>query len=208
MPWQVTPSIASGVDRDSAGRGASAAFGIDLENEIIRRMRAALFAHEVLDAGREAAAPLAGLASRFPDIFTAKEKTTPPEPFGPPHPELQSLATGGVRRRVPATDSEPPAENGLIIRVRATAARDHERGADPATAHAEDTSSRSGPVPHTPQPRDLPPQRTGSRRGRPLGVAGLRSPRRSRPAPFFRQAPDLRSEACNAIGQKYFDRSS
>ncbi|HEV7763530.1 MAG TPA: S41 family peptidase [Thermoanaerobaculia bacterium] len=82
MNWQVTPSIASRVDPDSAGRGASVALGIDLENEIIRRMRAALFAPEVLAASRETAAPLAARDSRYPDIFTAKEVVTPSGTFG------------------------------------------------------------------------------------------------------------------------------
>lgn len=82
LDWQVTPSIPSGLDPDSAGRGASVAMGIDLENEIIRRMRAALFAPEVLAARREAAGPLGALDSRFPDIFTAKEVATPSGTFG------------------------------------------------------------------------------------------------------------------------------
>jgi hypothetical protein len=79
--WQVTPSIASGLDPDSAGRKASVAMGIDLENEIVRRMRAALFAPEVLDARRKAAAACVGLDSRFPDIFTAKKVSTPSGTF-------------------------------------------------------------------------------------------------------------------------------
>ena len=82
LEWQVTPSIPSGLDPDAAGRGASAALGIDLENEIIHRMRAALFAPEVLDARRDAAEPLTALESRFPDIFTAKEAATPSGTFG------------------------------------------------------------------------------------------------------------------------------
>jgi hypothetical protein len=82
LDWQVAPSIPSGLDPDSAGRGAAVALGIDLENEIIRRMRAALYAPEVLAAGREAAAPPSGLNSRFPDIFTAKEVATPSGTFG------------------------------------------------------------------------------------------------------------------------------
>ncbi len=80
--WQVVPSIASGVDPNSAGRGASAALGIDVENEIIRRMRAALFAPEVLAARHAMAPPRDSLDSRFPDIFTAKEVATPSGKFG------------------------------------------------------------------------------------------------------------------------------
>ncbi|HYC59376.1 MAG TPA: hypothetical protein VEK79_07405 [Thermoanaerobaculia bacterium] len=82
VEWQVAPSIPSGLDPESPGRGASVALGLDLENEIIRRMRAALFAPEVLVARHELAAAPAGLDSRFPDIFTAKEVITPSGTFG------------------------------------------------------------------------------------------------------------------------------
>lgn len=87
--WQVSPSIASALDANAVAQTrASSALGLDLENEIVRRMRAALFAPEVLVARRDAAtrhaqgAPFAPLESRFPDVFSAKEVTTAAGTFG------------------------------------------------------------------------------------------------------------------------------
>ncbi|HEX6095238.1 MAG TPA: S41 family peptidase [Thermoanaerobaculia bacterium] len=83
--WQVSPSIPNAVDPDDEGaRRAAASLGNDLENEIVRRMRAALFAPHVLEprrASAEAEEP-ATLRSRFPDVFTPKVVTTPAGTFG------------------------------------------------------------------------------------------------------------------------------
>ncbi|HYR29166.1 MAG TPA: S41 family peptidase [Thermoanaerobaculia bacterium] len=81
--WQVSPSIPSALDPNAAAhQRAASALGLDLENEIVRRMRAALFAPHVLDSGHKAAAGLGPLESRFPDVFTAKKVTTPSGTFG------------------------------------------------------------------------------------------------------------------------------
>ncbi len=81
--WQVSRSIPSALDPNAATRRrASAALGVDLETEIVRRMRAAMFAPHVLAARGRTAPPPETLDSRFPDVFTAKIVTTSTGTFG------------------------------------------------------------------------------------------------------------------------------
>ncbi|HYI11123.1 MAG TPA: S41 family peptidase [Thermoanaerobaculia bacterium] len=204
--WQVAPSIPSGLDPDSAGRGASVALGIDLENEIVRRMRAALFAPEVLAARAEAAAPLGALGSRFPDIFTAKEVATPSGTFG--HLRIRTFNhwppeefLGEFLRLIAALP-----QRGLIIDVRGNGGGVIMNGElilqtlTPRTIEPE-------PVQFINTPRNLEICR---RNGPQSEWADLSAWQPSiaqalqTGAVFSAGFPISDPEACNAIGQKYF----
>jgi hypothetical protein len=205
LDWQVTPSIPSGLDADSAGRGASAAMGIDLENEIIRRMRAALYAPEALAARRESA-PLAGLDSRFPDIFSAKEVATPLGTFGylrirtfnhwPPEEFV-----GEFLRLIAAL---PP--RGLIIDVRGNGGGVIMNGElilqalTPRTIEPE-------PVQFINTPRNLEICRRNGPQSQWADLSAWQdsiAQALQTGAVFSAGFPISDPEACNAIGQKYF----
>jgi hypothetical protein len=86
--WQVNPPLPSG-DADASVHGANAAYlGLDLEQHIVRGLRLALFAPDVVAARRKARERIArggvfgDLESQLPDIFTARPVTTPAGTFG------------------------------------------------------------------------------------------------------------------------------
>ncbi|HEX6910578.1 MAG TPA: S41 family peptidase, partial [Longimicrobium sp.] len=86
--WQVNPPLPSAAAEQAADEGAVAALGVDLEQDIVGRMRLALFAPRAVAAGREAAekarsgADFATLESKLPNVFTAREIHTPSGTFG------------------------------------------------------------------------------------------------------------------------------
>lgn len=80
--WQVNPSLPGGAE--IAESGPASALGIDLEQDIIRRSRLALFVPAVAaagDGGAKAAA-LGDLQSTLPKVFMAREVPTQSGTFG------------------------------------------------------------------------------------------------------------------------------
>jgi hypothetical protein len=88
LNWQVRqrPSLSAGAKRDA--KAAAPFAGLDLELDIVQRMRLSMFAPKVVEAARTAAAKVARgeelqpLESRFPDIFEARPVKTPSGTFG------------------------------------------------------------------------------------------------------------------------------
>lgn len=85
--WQVNPPLPSAAGA-AAENGAAAALGLDLEQEIVSRMRLALFAPHAVAQDREAAekaqsgAKFGELESKYPQVFTAREIQTSSGTFG------------------------------------------------------------------------------------------------------------------------------
>lgn len=87
--WQVNPPLPTSLDAQAAANPAAAAsLGLDLEQDIIRRMRLALFAPQVVADRKKAREKTArggsfgDLESQLPGIFTAREVNTPAGTFG------------------------------------------------------------------------------------------------------------------------------
>jgi C-terminal processing protease CtpA/Prc len=85
--WQVNPPLPSAAAA-TAEHGAAAALGLDLEQDIVSRVRLALFAPHAVAKGREAAekaqsgAEFGELESKYPQVFTAREIHTSSGSFG------------------------------------------------------------------------------------------------------------------------------
>ena len=89
VDWMVNPPPPSEIGADSeATHVASASLGLDLEQDIIQRMRKALFAPKVIAAEKKAAekvdsgASFGDLESSLPQVFNARAVTTPTGTFG------------------------------------------------------------------------------------------------------------------------------
>jgi peptidase S41-like protein len=89
IDWQVNPPLPSGMDADvSADPAAAASLGLDLEQDIIQRLRQALFAPQVVAAEKRASDKVAqgtaftDLQSSMPNVFEARPVTTPAGTFG------------------------------------------------------------------------------------------------------------------------------
>lgn len=85
IDWMVNPPLPVGTGADETADPATAAsLGLDLEQEIIQRMRKALFAPQVVAAQRAAAegAALGDLDSTLPHVFEARPVTTSRGTFG------------------------------------------------------------------------------------------------------------------------------
>lgn len=87
--WQVNPPPPSAADPAAEADPASAAaLGLDLEQDIIQRVRKALFAPKVMLAEKKAAAMMSrgaafeSLESALPNVFQAKPVTTAARTFG------------------------------------------------------------------------------------------------------------------------------
>jgi hypothetical protein len=86
LNWQVRERPPSGAGAERDARAGAPFAGLDLELDIVQRMRLSLFAPKVVEAARTAAAKVARgekldpLESRFPDIFKARPVQTPSGP--------------------------------------------------------------------------------------------------------------------------------
>jgi hypothetical protein len=84
--WQVNPPLPSALD--TGANPAAASLGLDLEQDIIQRVRRALFAPQVVEAEKVVSqkvsrgAVLGDLESVLPHIFEARPVTTPAGTFG------------------------------------------------------------------------------------------------------------------------------
>lgn len=123
--WMVNPPPPSDTESEAKSEpAAAAALGLDLEQDIIQRMRKALFAPQVMAAEKKAAEKVhrggafEGLDSTMPNVFEARPVTTSAGTFG--YLRIRTFATW------PTTDfveefirllSWLP-QNGLIIDVR------------------------------------------------------------------------------------------
>lgn len=89
VDWMVNPPLPSEVDPHAKiDPAAAAASGLDLEQDIIQRMRKALFAPQVVTAEKKAAektsrgAAFGALETAMPNVFDAKPVTTSAGTFG------------------------------------------------------------------------------------------------------------------------------
>jgi len=87
LDWQVNPPLPASVDAQITSVGAAAGLGLDLEQDIVQRVRKSLFAPQVVDAEKKAARKairgvLADLESGMPNVFEARKVTTPSGAFG------------------------------------------------------------------------------------------------------------------------------
>jgi Peptidase family S41 len=87
LDWQVNPPLPASVDAQITSVRAAAGLGLDLEQEIVQRVRKSLFAPQVVDAEKTAARKairgvLADLESGMPNVFEARKVTTPSGTFG------------------------------------------------------------------------------------------------------------------------------
>jgi C-terminal processing protease CtpA/Prc len=89
VDWMVNPPLPSGVDADAGTElAAAAALGLDLEQDIIQRMRKALFAPQVVASEKKVAEKVergvsfGDLESTLPQVFEARPVTTPAGTFG------------------------------------------------------------------------------------------------------------------------------
>lgn len=88
MDWQVNSHLPAGMDPSARGDSTAASLGFDLEQDIIQRLRLALFAPHVVVAVKKAAkkaargAAFGGLESMLPNVFEARPVTTPAGMFG------------------------------------------------------------------------------------------------------------------------------
>ena len=87
LDWQVNPPLPASVDAQITTVGAAAGLGLDLEQDIVQRVRKSLFAPQVVDAEKKAARKairgvLADLESGMPNVFEARKVTTPSGVFG------------------------------------------------------------------------------------------------------------------------------
>jgi Peptidase family S41 len=87
--WQVNPPLPSGVEAAAEGAlTAQASLGLDLEQDIVRRMRLALFAPQVVAEGQRATVKAArggafgDLETQLPSVFAARPVNTPADVFG------------------------------------------------------------------------------------------------------------------------------
>jgi C-terminal processing protease CtpA/Prc len=125
--WHVNPPLPSAMGAAAeAGEdpAAAAVLGLDLEQDIVRRMRLALFAPQAVAARQKAedksarGGTFGALESKLPNIFTAKEITTSSGTFGYlriwtfGHPRVDEFVQEFIR----LISSLP--QNGLVIDVR------------------------------------------------------------------------------------------
>ncbi len=87
LDWQVNPPLPASVDAQITSVRAAAGLGLDLEQDIVQRVRKSLFAPQVVDAEKKAARKairgvLAALESGMPNVFEARKVTTPSGTFG------------------------------------------------------------------------------------------------------------------------------
>lgn len=87
LDWQVNPPLPASLDAPAATGRAVSGLGLDLEQDIVQRVRKSLFAPQVVDAEKKAARKairgvLADLESGMPNVFEARKVTTPSGTFG------------------------------------------------------------------------------------------------------------------------------
>ena len=87
LDWQVNPPLPASLDAQITSVRAAAGLGLDLEQDIVQRVRKSLFAPQVVDAEKKAARKairgvLADLESGMPNVFEARKVTTPSGTFG------------------------------------------------------------------------------------------------------------------------------
>lgn len=125
MDWMVNPPLPSAVDPDTgAGLKAATALGLDLEQDIIQRIRKALFAPQVVAAEKKATEKidrgqaLGDLESGLPQVFEARPVVTPSGTFG--YLRIRTFATWPpedfVNEFIRLISALP--QNGLIIDIR------------------------------------------------------------------------------------------
>ncbi|HEX2079457.1 MAG TPA: S41 family peptidase, partial [Longimicrobium sp.] len=125
--WHVNPPLPSAAAAaDDAGEdlASAAVLGLDLEQDIVRRMRLALFAPQAVAARKRAEDKAArggafgALESKLPNVFTAKEITTTSGTFG--YLRIWTFnhrdVNGFVQEFIRLISSLP--QNGLVIDVR------------------------------------------------------------------------------------------
>lgn len=122
IDWRVNPPLPEG--QGAPPEASAASMGLDLEQEIVQRIRLALFAPRVVTAKQRAVARLAqgatfgGLESQLPDIFQARPITTPKGTFG--HLRIRSFSHWPpeqfIAEFIRLTTALP--QQGLIIDVR------------------------------------------------------------------------------------------
>jgi hypothetical protein len=126
VDWMVNPPLPAGSDGAEEGTdlASSAVLGLDLEQDIIQRVRKALFAPKVVEAEKKVAekvasgAQLGALESTMPDVFEAQPVTTPSGTFG--YLRIRTFSVGNVGAFVGEFIRLVTAlpQNGLIIDVR------------------------------------------------------------------------------------------
>lgn len=126
IDWMVNPPLPSGTEgvEDGADLASSAALGLDLEQDIIQRVRKALFAPKVVEKEKKVAEKVEGgselgaLESTMPNVFEAQEVTTPSGKFG--HLRIRTFSVNNVEAFVGEFTRLVTAlpQNGLIIDVR------------------------------------------------------------------------------------------
>lgn len=125
LDWMVNPPLPSGVDADAeANHAAAAALGLDLEQDVIQRLRKALFAPQVVAAEKKAAkkvgdgASFSDLESTLPNVFEARPINIPAGTFG--YIRIRTFAIWPpeifVNEFIRLVTALP--QNGLIIDVR------------------------------------------------------------------------------------------
>lgn len=124
--WHVNPPLPAGTGAADAGEdlACAAVLGLDLEQDIVRRMRLALFAPQAVAARQKAEDKAArggefgALESKLPNVFTAKEITTTSGTFG--YLRIWTFnhrdVSGFVQEFIRLISSLP--QNGLVIDVR------------------------------------------------------------------------------------------
>lgn len=125
LQWAVNPPPPSDAETEATtDPAAAAALGLDLEQDIIQRIRKALFAPQVMAAEKKAfemvsrGETFGGLESTMPNVFEARPVTTSAGTFG--YLRIRTFATwptvNFVNEFIRLLSSLP--QNGLIIDVR------------------------------------------------------------------------------------------
>lgn len=123
LDWMINPPLPSAAEgaENAADLQMMAALGLDLEQDIIQRLRCALFAPHVVAQQKECAekgvAELGDFESSLPDVFTAKKVTTQAGVFGYLRIRTFSADVNSFISEFTRLIANLP-QNGLIIDVR------------------------------------------------------------------------------------------
>jgi hypothetical protein len=125
VDWMVAPAPPSWAEEAQGPAPGTALLGIDLEQDILQRVRKVLFAPQVVEEERNVVRKLSqgeafgALESTFPHIFEARPVTTPAGTFG--YLRIRTFSPDGelddfVREFIRLITALP--QNGLILDVR------------------------------------------------------------------------------------------
>ena len=199
LDWQVNPPLPASVDAQITSVGAAAGLGLDLEQDIVQRVRKSLFAPQVVDAEKKAARKairgvLADLESGMPNVFEARKVTTPSGSFGYLRVRTFSVfpPENFVNEFIRLITALPP--RGLILDVRGNGGGVINAG-EFALQTLTPTTHRARTAPvhqHPAQSGNLPPQWQGLELDGSVGVGRIDAAgasNRSRPFPRGFQSP-------------------